>query len=66
MILEEQRLLHEDLERLEEAIAERLHEDPQQVGRVPASSQVIFAPANIRRFANVLLAIMTSLVFSTT
>lgn len=31
MLLEEQRLIHEDLERLEEAIAERLLEDPKHV-----------------------------------
>lgn len=32
MLLEEQRLIHEDLERLEEATAERLLEDPKHVG----------------------------------
>jgi hypothetical protein len=32
MFLEEQRLIHEDLERLEEAIAEQLLEDPKHVG----------------------------------
>ncbi|KAF2467939.1 splicesome-associated protein [Lindgomyces ingoldianus] len=31
MLLEDQRLLHEDLERLEEAIAERLLEDPKHI-----------------------------------
>lgn len=33
MLLEEQRLIHEDLERLEEAIADRLLEDPTHVSR---------------------------------
>jgi hypothetical protein len=31
MVLEEQRLLHEDLERLEQAIADRLMEEPKHV-----------------------------------
>lgn len=31
MILEEQRFLHEDLERLEQGIADRVAEDPKQV-----------------------------------
>lgn len=31
MILEEQRFLHEDLERLEQAISDRVAEDPRQV-----------------------------------
>ncbi|KAH7135447.1 splicesome-associated protein [Dendryphion nanum] len=31
MLVEEQRLLHEDLERLEEAITERLHDDPKHI-----------------------------------
>lgn len=31
MILEEQRLLHEDIERLEQAIAERTLEEPKNV-----------------------------------
>jgi splicing factor 3A subunit 3 len=34
MLLEDQRLLHEDLERLEDAIAERLLEGPKQVSGV--------------------------------
>jgi len=37
MLLEDQRQLHEDLERLEDAAAERLLEDPPHVG-------VTFAP----------------------
>lgn len=32
MLLEDQRQLHEDLERLEDAAAERLLEDPPHVG----------------------------------
>ena len=31
MILEDQRVLHEDLERLEQAIADRVLEEPKQV-----------------------------------
>jgi splicing factor 3A subunit 3 len=31
MILEEQRFLHEDLERLEQGIADRIAEEPKQV-----------------------------------
>ena len=32
MLLEEQRFLHEDLERLEQGIADRIGEEPKQVG----------------------------------
>lgn len=31
MLLEEQRFLHEDIERLEQAIADRIGEEPKQV-----------------------------------
>jgi len=33
MVLEEQRNLHEDIERLEQAIAERFVEEPKQVSQ---------------------------------
>ena len=32
MIIEDQRFVHEDLERLEQAISDRLIEDPRNVG----------------------------------
>jgi splicing factor 3A subunit 3 len=38
MILEEQRFLHEDLERLEQAISDRVAEEPRHVGR-PGQNQ---------------------------
>lgn len=50
MLLEDQRLLHEDLERLEDAIADRLLEDPKHVSSL--SSLVKFTEANTGRFAN--------------
>jgi hypothetical protein len=31
LVLEEQRYIHEDLERLEQGIADRIHEDPKHV-----------------------------------
>lgn len=34
MILEEQRFLHEDLERLEQGISDRVAEDPRHVCRI--------------------------------
>lgn len=33
MVLEDQRFIHEDLERLEQAIADRVAEDPRNVSR---------------------------------
>ena len=38
MLIEEQRFLHEDLERLEQAISDRLAEDPQHVRRLDSVS----------------------------
>lgn len=34
MIIEDQRFIHEDLERLEQGISDRLAEDPRNVGHV--------------------------------
>lgn len=35
MLFEEQRFLHEDLERLEQGISDRVAEDPRHVSRSP-------------------------------
>ena len=40
MLLEEQRFLHEDLERLEQGISDRVAEDPRHVGRSDRSETV--------------------------
>lgn len=34
MVLEEQRFIHEDLERLEQAVADRVAEDPRNVSHL--------------------------------
>lgn len=52
MILEEQRFLHEDLERLEQGIADRVAEDPKQV-RIKASHVFINHPNAMLRLGNV-------------
>jgi hypothetical protein len=50
MILEEQRFLHEDLERLEQGISERVAEEPRQVSsRVLYRSCLLFL--QLHRFA---------------
>jgi hypothetical protein len=36
LVLEEQRYIHEDLERLEQGIADRLSDEPKNVSPVPA------------------------------
>jgi splicing factor 3A subunit 3 len=41
MILEEQRFLHEDLERLEQAISDRVAEDPRHVSTSDKNSTAI-------------------------
>lgn len=49
MLLEDQRQIHEDLERLEDAIAERLLEDPPHVGiPIVAVSTLMLTPRQIR------------------
>lgn len=35
MVLEDQRFIHEDLERLEQGIADRVAEEPRNVGYLP-------------------------------
>lgn len=35
MVLEDQRFIHEDLERLEQGIADRVAEEPRNVGHLP-------------------------------
>ena len=39
MLLEEQRFLHEDLERLEQGISDRVAEDPRHVGTIDIGVQ---------------------------
>lgn len=41
MIIEDQRFVHEDLERLEQAISDRLAEDPRNVGTL--ASDILFS-----------------------
>jgi len=41
MFLEEQRIIHEDLERLEDAIAERLLDDPPHVSSSSSACQLV-------------------------
>ena len=41
MILEEQRFLHEDLERLEQAISDRVAEEPRHVSALPENYMII-------------------------
>ena len=48
MLLEDQRFLHEDLERLEQAISDRIAEDPRQVGRLPGNLRAILTFTKIR------------------
>jgi splicing factor 3A subunit 3 len=48
MLLEDQRLLHEDLERLEDAIAERLLEEPKHVGTHLSCCDVLILTVQIR------------------
>jgi len=47
MVLEEQRLLHEDLERLEQAVADRILEDPKHVS-ISRSTRTLLNKAQIR------------------
>lgn len=49
MLLEEQRFLHEDLERLEQGIADRISEEPRQV-RVNNRYPAYIANARTHRF----------------
>lgn len=42
MLLEEQRFLHEDLERLEQGISDRIAEDPRHVKCFPGYHPTIF------------------------
>lgn len=45
LVLEEQRYIHEDLERLEQGIADRMLDEPKQVSFLPAQRR-INKPAN--------------------
>lgn len=40
MVLEDQRFIHEDLERLEQGIADRVVEEPRNVGISPAGKSL--------------------------
>jgi hypothetical protein len=42
MLLEDQRFIHEDLERLEQAIADRVAEEPRNVSIPPTNVSHIF------------------------
>jgi hypothetical protein len=65
MILEEQRFLHEDLERLEQGISDRTAEEPRQVSNLHHA--LCFACANVpfHRFGNALIVTIKSLGFLT-
>lgn len=61
MLLEDQRFIHEDLERLEQAIAERVAEEPRNVNlahSVPLRDDLFFANDVSARYENASLAIM--------
>lgn len=58
MLLDEQRQIHEDLERLEDAVAERLLEDPPHVSRATLVYRTSLTDRH--RFETVSHAIMTS------
>jgi hypothetical protein len=51
MLLEDQRLIHEDLERLEQGIADRVAEEPRNVSCLRLLFVLELADAD-RRFAN--------------
>jgi hypothetical protein len=53
MLLEDQRYLHEDLERLEQAIADRVAEEPRNVSLRRETSVTSFANSQFYRSANV-------------
>lgn len=42
MLLEDQRFIHEDLERLEQAIADRVAEEPRNVSVAPSNVSYVF------------------------
>lgn len=41
LVLEEQRYIHEDLERLEQGIADRIREDPKHVSSLPTCGFIL-------------------------
>jgi hypothetical protein len=49
MIIEDQRFVHEDLERLEQAISDRLAEDPRNVGIFPEYHPLFWLTRNAKR-----------------
>lgn len=58
MLLEDQRFIHEDLERLEQAIADRLVEEPRNVSCTQFLSLSPLLTTAIFRFGNACLGIM--------
>ena len=53
MLLEDQRYIHEDLERLEQGIADRMSEEPKHVGFDPCANICLvfcFSPRQPREF----------------
>jgi hypothetical protein len=53
MLLEDQRYLHEDLERLEQAVADRVAEEPRNVSLHQESFVTLFANSQFYRFVSV-------------